>query len=256
MYQIDAFSDKLFGGNPASIVPLESWLSEELMQNIAMENNLSETAFFVKEEQNYHIRWFTPTTEVKLCGHATLASAFVIFNYIEPNLQQVTFDSKSGELKVAKDGEFLTMDFPMQKPIKTKKPEIFKEAFGVEPIEVLKNEDYLVIFENEEVIKSIKPNFEKLKRLDLRGVIISAKGNDVDFVSRLFAPNFGIDEDPVTGSAHTELTPYWAEKLNKNRLFAKQVSKRGGELICEIDGDRVKISGKAVEFMQAEITLP
>ncbi len=255
MYQIDAFSDKVFGGNSASVISLKEWLSDSTMQNIAMENNLSETAFFVKKSNNYHIRWFTPTTEVKLCGHATLASAFVIFKYIEPNLKEIVFDSLSDELKVTKEGELLTLDFPTQTPIKTDNLNIFSEAFGVKPIEVLKNEDYLVIFENEKIIRDLKPNLLKLKELDLRGVIVSAKGDNIDFVSRFFAPNFGIDEDPVTGSAHTQLTPYWAKKLNKTKLKAKQISKRGGDLICEVVENRVKISGQATEFMQGIINI-
>ena len=255
MYQIDAFTDRVFKGNPASVVPLDSWLDDLTMQNIALENNLSETAFFVKESDRYSIRWFTPTSEVNLCGHATLATAFVIFNYIEKESKELIFDSKSGYLKVYRDKNHLTLDFPNQKPTKTETLEIFKNAFKVEPIEVLKHEDYIVVFENEQIIKEISPELNELKKLDLRGVIITAKGDSVDFVSRFFAPNYGIDEDPVTGSAHSQLTPYWAEILNKKKLTAKQLSKREGDLICELCDDRVKISGKAIEFMQGEINI-
>ena len=255
MYQIDAFTDRVFKGNPASVVPLDSWLDDSTMQNIALENNLSETAFFVKESDRYSIRWFTPTSEVNLCGHATLATAFVIFNYIEKESKELTFDSKSGYLKVYRDENHLTLDFPNQKPTKTENLEIFKNAFKVEPIEVLKHEDYIVVFENEQTIKEISPELNELKKLDLRGVIITAKGDSVDFVSRFFAPNYGIYEDPVTGSAHSQLTPYWAERLNKTKLIAKQLSKREGDLICELSDDRVKISGKAIEFMQGEINI-
>jgi len=255
MYQIDAFTDRVFKGNPASVVPLDSWLDDSTMQNIALENNLSETAFFVKESDRYSIRWFTPTSEVNLCGHATLATAFVIFNYIEKESKELTFDSKSGYLKVYRDENHLTLDFPNQKPTKIETLEIFKNAFKVEPIELLKHEDYIVVFENEQTIKEISPELNELKKLDLRGVIITAKGDSVDFVSRFFAPNYGIDEDPVTGSAHSQLTPYWAERLNKTKLIAKQLSKREGDLICELSDDRVKISGKAIEFMQGEINI-
>ena len=255
LYQIDAFAGEMFKGNPAAVIPLEEWLPDELMQSIAEENNLSETAFFVPQKEGYHIRWFTPVAEVDLCGHATLASGYVLFNILGIRDHLISFQSKSGILKVAYDGEFLIMDFPAQVPKLCDPPEELLNAFDKTPLEVLKAEDYLVLFEDEKTIAELKPDFDALKKLDLRGVIVTAKGNDVDFVSRFFAPAYAIDEDPVTGSAHTELTPYWAEKLGKKKLTAKQISKRGGELSCELKGNRVEIVGKAVKYMEGKIIL-
>ncbi len=235
--------------------PLEEWLGDSLLQGIASENNLSETAFFVPENNGYRIRWFTPTMEVDLCGHATLATAFVVFHSLVTSSNEIRFFSRSGELIVQRDENLLSMDFPARPPEPCATPKELMEGLGKEPLEVLRSEDYFAVFSNEEEILNLKPNMQKLRKLDLRGVIATAKGNDADFVSRFFAPKFGINEDPVTGSAHCALTPYWAKKLKKQRLFARQVSKRGGEIFCENRGERVVISGKAVKFMEGVITL-
>lgn len=258
IYQIDAFTTKIFGGNPAAVCILDSWISDEHMQNIAAENNLAETAFAVPKENEYELRWFTPEIEVDLCGHATLASAFVIFNYYGHKKNTIRFNSpRSGELLVVKnkDGS-MTMDFPTDDLTKEEShPQIY-QALGKRPLETYKGKtDYMLIYESQEVIANITPNFHLLDQLDCRGVIVSAKGNDVDFVSRFFAPQCGIPEDPVTGSAHTTLTPYWCQKLDKKTLSAKQLSKRGGEIICEYFGDRVKITGFAVCYLIGEISI-
>ncbi|MBI9038289.1 MAG: PhzF family phenazine biosynthesis protein [Bacteroidales bacterium] len=255
LFQIDAFTDKVFGGNPAAVCPLEKWLKPELLQKIAAENNLPETAFFVKNSYGLDIRWFTPEMEINLCGHATLASAHVLFNHLGYNKNQIIFDSKSGTLKVTKKGEILCLDFPSNKPEKISHSAKLEEALGAKPIEVYKSRDILAIFENEKEIEKINPNFELLKQIDCMGVIVSAKGKNCDFVSRFFAPKVGINEDPVTGSAHTTLVPYWAEKLEKKKLHAFQISKRRGELFCEIMGRRVLISGKAVTYLIGEISI-
>lgn len=256
LYQVDAFTSKLFGGNPAAVVPLQNWIDEKTMQNIAMENNLSETAFFVKENSHYHIRWFTPVNEVDLCGHATLASSFVIFNFIEKNLSQIKFISKSGELIVEKENDLISLNFPSNTPRKIQTSELIQKAFQQEPIEVLQGGNYtLVIFDSEEFIRTCEPNFELVKKIDPHGVIISSKGKEADFVSRMFAPNEGINEDPVTGSSHTVLIPYWTEILGKKIFRAKQVSKRGGELFCENLGSRVKIAGNAVLYATVDLFL-
>ncbi len=255
-YQVDAFTSKLFGGNPAAVVPLEKWLDDETMQNIAMENNLSETAYFVKEGEHYHIRWMTPVAEVSLCGHATLASAYVIFNFIEKEATQIKFTSMSGELIVDREGETLSLNFPSNKPNKIEVTETIKSAFAKEPLEVLEGGNYiLVVYDDEDFVRTINPDFELVKQIHPHGVIISAKGREVDFVSRMFAPNEGINEDPVTGSAHTVLVPYWSEKLGKKNFRARQVSKRIGELTCEELGSRVKISGNAVLYATGNIFL-
>ena len=255
IYQIDAFSNRVFAGNPAGVCPIEEWLEDSVLQAIAQENNLSETAFFVPEENGYHIRWFTPVAEVDLCGHATLATAFVIFNYLEPSLSEVNFSSRSGRLTVVRENELLSMDFPSQPPLPCEAPKELVNGLRKEPLEVLCSEDYFVLFSSEKQIRELNPDMGMLKKLDLRGVIVTAKGNKVDFVSRFFAPKFGIDEDPVTGSAHCALTPYWANKLKKKNLHAHQVSQRGGELFCKDCGDRVKISGRAVKFMEGSIAI-
>lgn len=256
IYQIDAFTSKQFGGNPAAVVPLEKWLDDETLQNIAAENNLSETAYIVKEGDHYHIRWMTPTTEVNLCGHATLASAYVIFNFIEKDISKIKFASRSGDLFVEREGEMLSLNFPTNKPVPITIPEKLNECFGTMPIEILEGGEYLfLVFDSEDFIRSYKPNFELIKKIHQHAVIITAKGSEVDFVSRMFAPNVGINEDPVTGSAHTVLTPYWSEKLGKNKLSTLQVSKRVGELQCENLGARVKISGKAAIYLTGAINL-
>jgi PhzF family phenazine biosynthesis protein len=253
IYQVDAFTSTVFSGNPAAVCPLQEWLDDSVMQSIATENNLSETAFFVKEPSGYNIRWFTPVREVDLCGHATLASGFVYFKYINPDSNKVEFNSNSGLLSIIRDREYLSMDFPAQPPKHCTAPKVLLEGLKKEPAEVLGSEDYLVLYPSERDIVELNPDFSKLNELGLRGIIVTAKGDRVDFVSRFFAPIYGINEDPVTGSAHCELTPFWAERLGKNELHALQLSKRGGELFCKMAGDRVIISGQAVEYMKGDI---
>ncbi len=253
LYQIDAFASKAFEGNPAAVCPLDKWLPDSLMQSIAAENNLSETAFFVRVENYYQIRWFTPVSEVSLCGHATLASAYVIFEFLDKQASEVLFESHSGQLRVVQNKEWLEMDFPAQPAVKCSTHALIIEAFGVTPIECLKSEDYVVVFENEETVMKASPDLSLLLKLDLRGVMITSKSKKYDFITRFFAPKYGIDEDPVTGSAFTKLIPYWSEKLSKKSLNAKQVSAREGEVKCHHLGDRVKISGKAVKYLVGTI---
>jgi PhzF family phenazine biosynthesis protein len=255
IYQIDAFSEKVFKGNPAAVIPLEQWLPNNIMQNIAYENNLSETAFFIPAKKGYHIRWFTPKSEVKLCGHATLASAYVIFNILNENSNEIVFDSLSGELSVIKSGNLFILNFPIQKPVRCEVPKKLIEGLGKKPISCYRNEDYLAVYEKQIDISSINPDFNILKQLDLRGVIITAPGIECDFVSRFFVPKLGIDEDPVTGSAHTQLMPYWSDKLNKIKLEARQISSRGGILYCEQKDDRVLIAGSAVKYLSGTINI-
>lgn len=252
-YQVDAFTQKVFGGNPAAVVPLSTWLDDALLQAIAEENNLSETAFFVPSGSGYQLRWFTPLCEVDLCGHATLATAHVIFEILAYPGSLITFETRGGVLKVEKKETLLEMDFPARPPQVGGPIEKLTQALGRRPLDVLAADDYLAVFENEETVQAIVPNQTLLSQLDLRGVIITAPGKQVDFVSRCFAPKYGIAEDPVTGSAHCALAPYWAKRLGKSTLRAWQCSKRGGELVCELKGDRVLLSGSAVTFMEAEI---
>lgn len=254
-YQVDAFATRSFEGNPAAVCPLDSWLEDGLLQAIAEENNLSETAFFVLSEKGFRLRWFTPVKEVDLCGHATLATAHVIFEYMGYSKPSITFETRSGDLIVRRKGRGLEMDFPSRPPKHCAPPEALPLGLGQSPIEVLAAEDYLAVFDSEATIRGIVPNHAILSRLDLRGVIITAPGVEVDFVSRFFAPRFGIPEDPVTGSAHCELAPYWADRLGKKVLHARQVSRRGGEIRCEMKEDRVLLSGSAVIFMEGEIAL-
>ncbi|MEA3435663.1 MAG: PhzF family phenazine biosynthesis protein [Thermodesulfobacteriota bacterium] len=255
LYQIDAFASKPFEGNPAAVCPLDEWLSDEIMQSISEENNLSETAFFIPTGNGLHIRWFTPTSEVDLCGHATLAAAYVLFNILGYKGNKVVFNSKSGILTVTKDDEWLVMDFPAQPPVLCDIPKEIEKAFDIAPVECLKSEDYIVVFEREIDIVKANPDFEQLKKLDLRGVIITAKSSSYDFITRFFAPKYGVPEDPVTGSAYTQLAPYWASRLGKKRFDVKQVSSRGGELSCEIIDDRVLISGKAIKYLEGKINI-
>ena len=257
LYQVDAFTNNIFSGNPAVVCPLDQWLPDNIMQNIAMENNLSETAFYVKDSDGYRIRWFTPTTEVDLCGHATLASAFVIFNYENVKGNSVTFYSKSGKLIVTRDKDVLTLDFPVDSLVQIELTAYHKSCFGENVLEVYqgKRGDYLFVFENEEQIRNYKPDFAKIAKIGGRGSIITAPGNKIDFVSRCFAPQHGIDEDPVTGSAHTTLVPYWALKTGKKKFDAAQLSKRGGKLQCNLEGSRVTISGNAKLFSKGIIFL-
>jgi len=255
IYQVDAFTDTLFGGNPAAVCPLEKWLDKGLMQNIAAENNLSETAFFVKGDKGFELRWFTPKVEVDLCGHATLASAHVLFNHLDYHEKQITFASASGELRVTNANGKLTLDFPSTPPSPVEIAPELTHGLGLKPAEAHKSRDYLALFESEDDVLSIEPDFDILKKLDSLGVIVTAQGKNSDFVSRFFAPAAGINEDPVTGSAHTTLIPFWAERLNKNVLHAFQLSERKGELFCELSDDRVKIGGYAVTFFKGEIVI-
>jgi PhzF family phenazine biosynthesis protein len=256
IYQVDAFTSKLFGGNPAAICPLTEWLDEKTMQNIALENNLSETAFFIKENDSYHIRWFTPTEEVPLCGHATLASSFIIFNYLNKSIDKIKYISKSGELIVEKQGDLLCMNFPANIPIPAEPPSGLIEAIGLEPKEILFNDSFFLVYESESDIKKIVPDIRGITKAGVSWVIITASGDEVDFVSRFFAPGSGIDEDPVTGYAHTLLTPYWSEKLKKSTLRAKQLSKRGGEIFVEnLGNNRVKISGRCAFYLEGKIVI-
>jgi PhzF family phenazine biosynthesis protein len=254
-YQVDAFATRAFEGNPAAVCPLESWLEDGALQAIAEENNLSETAFFVPSEKGFHLRWFTPANEVDLCGHATLATAHVLFEHLGHPGQAITFETRSGTLTVKRQGDLLEMDFPARPPTPCASFKLLARALGRQPLEVLCADDYLVVFDNEAAVCGIKPDFSLLGALDLRGVIITAPGSSDDFVSRFFAPRLGIPEDPVTGSAHCTLTPYWAGRLGKRRLSARQVSKRGGNILCELSDGRVLLSGSAVTFMEAEIRL-
>lgn len=253
VFQIDAFASEVFKGNPAAVCPLETWLPDQIMQKIAEENNLSETAFIVERESRHHIRWFTPAVEVNLCGHATLAAAWVLVNELGKSQDILLFDSRSGELKVSHSGGRLTLDFPVQRPASISIPEKLLPALGVSSAPVLGAEDFLVVIDKESQLLELEPNFSLLKGLPLRGVIVTAPGEKVDFVSRWFGPNVGVNEDPVTGSAHTTLAPYWAERLKKQKLVARQISQRGGQLECEVVGDRVFIAGNAVKYMEGTI---
>ncbi|MBE0409456.1 MAG: PhzF family phenazine biosynthesis protein [Anaerolineales bacterium] len=255
IYQVDAFSDKVFGGNPAAVVLLERWLPDDVMQRIALENNVAETAFFIPLEQGYHIRWFTPEIEQDLCGHATLAAAHVISMHLDPTITQIRFQSNSGELTVRVTDELLTLDFPARIPVPSQAPAVILDAFGIEPSEVLKARDYLLVFEREAVIQEMQPKREILDqiRLDPGGVCVTAPGERVDFVSRFFTPQASIFEDPVTGSAHCSLIPYWSKRLGREKLVALQLSARGGKLYCQNAGERVLISGRAVTYLEGEI---
>ena len=252
-YQIDAFAERVFEGNQAAVVPLKEWLSDEIMQNIAGENNLAETAFFIPKGNDYHIRWFTPTHEVKLCGHATLASAYVLFEILGYDKDELVFDSLSGPLIVKKKDGKLEMDFPTQEPVECPFPTDLEKGLGKTPSRLLENEDYIAVFDREEDVLSIEPNYFALMTIPNRAVIATAPSEGFDFICRVFAPKYGIPEDAVTGSAYTKLIPYWSKILGKDVLTAKQVSRRGGKVWCELNGDRVAISGYAVKFMHGEI---
>lgn len=259
LYQVDAFTDRLFGGNPAAVIPLTQWIEDSLMQQLAMENNLSDTAFFVpsnKPDTDFEIRWFTPVLEINLCGHATLASAFILFDKLDYLKDEIRFDSKSGIISVTKKDSILQMDFPAWKPGPVNQDYSgLVKALGNIPVEsIYKYRDVLIEFANEELVRSCEPDFTLLKKIGEK-VIVTSKGNEVDFVSRFFAPSAGIDEDPVTGSAHSQLIPFWSEKSGKKKLHAKQLSQRGGELWCENFGDRVMIGGRCVFYMKGEIEL-
>ncbi len=253
IFQVDAFTTKLFSGNPAAICPLKAWLDDDILQKIALENNLSETAFFIGSEGRYDLRWFTPVAEVDLCGHATLAAAWVLRFELGETASRVTFQTRSGALHVSNDGDIFTLDFPKQPPLPCDPPPGLIEALGVEPLAVFAAEDYLVRLENEQAIRDLQPDFAGLKKIPLRGVIVTAPGDRVDFVSRWFGPKVGVDEDPVTGSAHTTLAPYWKMELGRKELRAEQVSVRGGQLTCKVQGERVFITGRAIKYMEGRL---
>ena len=254
-YHVDAFAGALFGGNPAAVCPLAAWLSAATLQQIAAENNLSETAFLVARGGDYDLRWFTPTVEVDLCGHATLAAAFVLFTERGVRTNPIRFHSRSGLLAVSHEGEVCTLDFPARPAVPGPAPEALRRGLGAHPAEVLKARDYLAVFASEAEVRAVKPDFPALKTLDCLGIIATAPGGDCDFVSRFFAPGAGIDEDPATGSSHCTLIPYWAQRLGRTKMFARQVSRRGGEMFCELAGDRVRIGGKARLYLRGEIEI-
>jgi PhzF family phenazine biosynthesis protein len=254
LYQVDAFAEKPFAGNPAAVVVLDKWLETQVMQNIAMENNLSETAFLVKQDEVYLVRYFTPTIEVDLCGHATLASGFVLFNFFGEE-KTITFrTTKKGDMYVSRKDDLVVLDFPTDDFSSTEIPELIVDALGEKPIEAYWGlNDLMLVYENEQQIQNMVPNFYLLGNVKSRGVCVTAPSKEVDFVSRFFAPQSGINEDPVTGSAHTTLIPYWANRLGKTTMIARQLSKRGGTIYCELVGDRVKIGGKAIHYLSGTI---
>jgi predicted PhzF superfamily epimerase YddE/YHI9 len=260
IYQVDAFASALFRGNPAAVCPLEKWLPDEILQAIAAENNLSETAYYVRKGERYDLRWFTPAVEVDLCGHATLASASVILDVRrETPGPRVVFDSRSGELiverqeNVEREGTLYALDFPSWPPEPCQPHPLLEIGLGAKPSQVLAAMDYLCVFESERQVRELKPDMQALAGIDLRGAIATAPGRDCDFVSRFFAPGKGIPEDPVTGSSHTTLIPYWSKRLGKPKLFARQISRRGGELWCQDRGARVRIAGGAVQYLEGRI---
>lgn len=255
IYQVDAFASHVFSGNPAAVCPLANWLDDETLLNIAEENNLSETAFFVANGQEYQLRWFTPAAEVDLCGHATLAAAHVLFKHLDYALPTITFSTRSGNLLVNRNGSGYSIDFPASMPQVTAAPEALLEGLGVSAKKVMKAYDYIVVVENETTLAALQPDVTRWVELDLRGVVVTAPGDEVDFVSRCFFPKLSVDEDPVTGSAHCELAPYWQHELTKNELVGKQLSARGGIVHCKLDQRRVILTGDAADYMQGSITL-
>ena len=270
-YEVSAFTTNPFGGNPAGVCPLDVWLPDSVLLGIAANNNLAETAFVVPagssgilppvssiqhHGNNFELRWFTPTVEMDLCGHATLAAASVLFNERGLPGSEVRFHSRSGVLTVARRGDLLTLDFPSRPPAPSEASPALIRGLGATPKEVFKARDYLAVFSDEAEVRALKPDFAALKTLDCLGIIATAPGTDCDFVSRFFAPGAGVDEDPVTGSAHCTLIPFWAQRLGKAKLCARQVSPRGGELDCELAGERVKIAGRAVHYLRGEILIP
>ncbi|MBE0615109.1 MAG: PhzF family phenazine biosynthesis protein [Burkholderiales bacterium] len=255
LYQLDAFTTRLFGGNPAAVVLLDAWLPDAVLADIAAENNLAETAFVIPRVDVSPLRWFTPAVEVDLCGHATLAAADVLFRYRYPSLDKIVFDTKSGELAVTREGALLRMDFPARPGQPVAVSDALAQALGARPREAYMARDLLAIFDSESVVRALRPDFARVAALDVFAVIASAPGDTVDFVSRFFAPGAGIPEDPVTGSSHCTLTPYWAARLAKTRLSARQLSARGGDLQCELRGERVLIAGQVVEYLRGEIDI-
>lgn len=250
----DVFTDSVFSGNPAGVCLLDEWIDDSVMQKIAFENNLSETAFLVEQDGYYDLRWFTPETEIDLCGHATLASAFVLMNYAEPNIMQVLFHTQSGVLTVSRDGDEFTMDFPSRPPVRCDVPPVLEKALGVKVLETYASRDLLVLVENALAVRDMKPDYGLLAEIkEFMGVTVTAEGEDCDFVSRFFIPNAGINEDPVTGSSHCNLIPFWKERLGKTEMTARQLSLRGGTLTLRDCGERVKIGGEAVLYLRGEI---
>lgn len=253
-YIVDAFTDKPFAGNPAAVCVMESWPSEEAMMKLAMENNLSETAFIVKEEQGYHLRWFTPGTEVELCGHATLASSYVILNYYEPGSDEVTFDTLSGKLTIHRKGNLYEMDFPTYELREIPVTDAMEKAFGVRPIKAVLGLDLVCVFESEEIVRNMNPDQELLRGIEGRIQNATARGKETDCVSRSFCPKLSIPEDPVCGSAHCQIAAYWSEELNKKEIYAYQASRRGGYLHCTLqEQNRITISGEATLVAISEI---
>lgn len=257
IFQVDAFTSRVFCGNPAAVCIVEQWLTDDIMQSIAAENGVAETAFLKPVQDGFGIRWFTPEIEMDLCGHATLASAHVVVRHLNPALPSVIFYSKSGTLKVSVDGEMFVMDFPARKPGPSEMPQLIADAMKIDPIEILQSRDYVLVFESEEIVRNLQPDQTLLNQINLDpgGICVTSKGDEVDFVSRFFTPQAHIFEDPVTGSAHCSLIPYWSERLNKKSMHALQLSSRGGELMCQNLGERVLISGRAVTYSEGIITL-
>lgn len=255
-YVVDAFAEEVFKGNPAGVCLLDGWISDDTMQNIAAENNLAETAFLVKNGEDYDLRWFTPECEIDLCGHATLGSAFVLMNTTEKEKDKIVFHSQSGILTVKREKDQYFLDFPSRKPAPVDIPEHLADVLGAEILGAFRSRDLLVLMKDEGTVKNLTPNFERLKAFESYfGIVATAKGTSCDFVSRYFAPNAGIPEDPVTGSSHCTLIPFWSERLNKTEMAAKQLSKRGGSLYCKDCGDRVEIGGTAKLYLTGEINL-
>ncbi|HSR52847.1 MAG TPA: PhzF family phenazine biosynthesis protein [Acidobacteriota bacterium] len=267
LYQVDAFTDRAFAGNPAAVCPLEEWLDDDILQAVSAENNLSETAFFVPEEDGYHLRWFTPEMEVELCGHATLASAWVLWNRLEDESSVIRFSTLSGTLTVEREGELLAMSLPAALPRTSfKTPAQLKEGLGGEPQEILvapygTERNFLVLFARPSEVAALSPDFPLLAEMEKTGIIATAPGGrgdyaDCDFVSRYFAPGFGIDEDPATGSAHATLAPFWADRLGRRELRARQISRRQGKLWCRVEGNRVVVLGQAACVIEGKVFLP
>jgi PhzF family phenazine biosynthesis protein len=256
-YQVDAFTARTFGGNPAGVCVLESWLPDDILQRVAAENNLAETAFFIRQaDDSYHLRWFTPVLEVDLCGHATLASAFVLFTELGYSGRSIRFHTRSGWLTAERNEDVIELDFPSRMPTPCVAPDELLRGLGHKPREVLKSRDFVAVYDSQAEVAALIPDMALLAQLDCLGIIVTARGEDADFVSRFFAPRAGIPEDPVTGSAHSSLIPFWSQRLGKTELFARQISRRGGELYCRLAGERVGIGGHAVIYCRGELEIP
>lgn len=255
LLQVDTFTDRVLGGNPAAVCPLDAWLDDVTMQAIAAENNLSETAFLVLEGEGYGLRWFTPNVEVDLCGHATLAAGFVVFEELRPGSARVAFETRSGRLTVVREGADLVMDFPAQPAQPVAPPPVLARGLGAAPAETLAGADYIAVFDDAAAVAGLRPDSGALMRLDRRGVVATAPGGDADYVLRFFAPKNAVPEDPVTGNVQTALAPYWARRLGKRRLSVRQLSARGGTMVCEDRGERVSIAGRAVLYMDARLSI-